>query len=137
MVCSGATVEAPRWATRSGRPSVPVLTMGPSPLPRAPSGAVTGVPPPADPDALAVRVVGALLFTLLHAFLYVDSRIFGLFKFHFNGLVLNVLFTPGGWESMELPAWDVATAIAGLAAVFGLELFGYTMLIRWAPRGPG
>jgi membrane-anchored protein YejM (alkaline phosphatase superfamily) len=91
----------------------------------------------AEPYALAQRLLGAVAFTLLHAFLYADSRIFALFKFHFNGLVLNVLFTPGGWESMELPARDVATAVAGLAGLFALELLGYTVLLRRAARGPG
>ena len=84
----------------------------------------------ADPFLVATRLGGALLFTLLNAFIYVDSRIFALFRFHFNGLALNVLLTPGGWESMQLPAGDVAVAGAGVGLLFLLELVAYTLLLR-------
>jgi membrane-anchored protein YejM (alkaline phosphatase superfamily) len=84
----------------------------------------------ADRRALAARLVGALAFTLLNLGLYVDSWIYALFRFHFNGLALNVLLTPGGWESMELPARDVAMASAATGLLFLVELGLYTRLLR-------
>jgi membrane-anchored protein YejM (alkaline phosphatase superfamily) len=83
-----------------------------------------------DARALATRALAALAFTLLHALTYVDLRIYGFFRFHFNALALNVLLTPGGFESMELPTRDVAVAIAGIAILLGLEVLVYTVLLR-------
>jgi membrane-anchored protein YejM (alkaline phosphatase superfamily) len=85
-----------------------------------------------DARALATRCLATLAFTLLQTFIYVDARIYGFFRFHFNALALNVLLTPGGFESMELPGRDVATASAGIAILLGLELVAYTALQRRA-----
>lgn len=94
--------------------------------------AVLGAVALVDSWALATRCLGALAFTLLQAFIYVDARIYGFFRFHFNALALNVLLTPGGFESMELPSRDVVMANAGIAILLGLELLGYTALLRRA-----
>ena len=94
--------------------------------------AVLGAVALVDAWALATRCLAALAFTLLQTFIYVDARIYGFFRFHFNALALNVLLTPGGFESMELPGRDVAMASAGIAILLGLELLGYTALLRWA-----
>jgi membrane-anchored protein YejM (alkaline phosphatase superfamily) len=85
-----------------------------------------------DSWALVTRCLASLAFTLLQTFIYVDARIYGFFRFHFNALALNVLLTPGGFESMELPTRDVAMASAGIAILLGVELLGYTALLRWA-----
>ena len=94
--------------------------------------AVLGAVALVDSWALATRCLAALAFTLLQAFIYVDARIYGFFRFHFNALALNVLLTPGGFESMELPSRDVVMASAGIAILLGLELLGYTALLRRA-----
>ena len=85
-----------------------------------------------DSRALATRCLAALAFTLLQTFIYVDARIYGFFRFHFNALALNVLLTPGGFESMGLPGRDVTTASAGIAILLALELVTYTVLLRRA-----
>jgi uncharacterized protein len=87
-----------------------------------------------DATAIATRCLGALAFTLLQTFIYVDARIYGFFRFHFNSLAMNVLFTPGGFESMQLPARDVVVASASIAVLLGLELLGFTLLLRGAGR---
>lgn len=94
--------------------------------------AVLGAVALLDSRAIVTRVLAALAFTLVHAFIYVDARIYGFFRFHFNALALNVLLTPGGFESMQLPGGDVVMAIAGIAVLLGLQLLGYTALLRWA-----
>jgi membrane-anchored protein YejM (alkaline phosphatase superfamily) len=81
-----------------------------------------------DVTALATRCLGALGFTLLQTFIYVDARIYGFFRFHFNSLAMNVLFTPGGFESMQLPTRDVAMASAGIAILLVLEFLAFTAL---------
>ena len=85
-----------------------------------------------DTTTIVTRCLGALVFTLIQTFIYVDARIYGFFRFHFNSLAMNVLFTPGGFESMQLPARDVAMATGAIAALLGLELLGFTLLLRGA-----
>jgi uncharacterized protein len=82
-----------------------------------------------DVTALATRCLGALAFTLLQTFIYVDARIYGFFRFHFNSLAMNVLFTPGGFESMQLPPRDVVIASAGIAVLLVVEFLGFTVLL--------
>jgi membrane-anchored protein YejM (alkaline phosphatase superfamily) len=85
-----------------------------------------------DVTALVTRGLGALTFTLLQTFIYVDARIYGFFRFHFNSLAMNVLFTPGGFESMQLPTRDVAIAIAGIVVLLAVELVGFTAFLSWS-----
>jgi hypothetical protein len=85
-----------------------------------------------DPKALVTRCLAAVLFTLLQTFIFVDARIYGFFRFHFNALALNVLLTPGGFESMELPGRDVTMATIGIVILLALEIVAYTALLRWA-----
>lgn len=82
-----------------------------------------------DVTALATRCLGALAFTLLQTFIYVDARIYGFFRFHFNSLAMNVLFTPGGFESMQLPMRDVVMASVGIAVLLAVEFVGFTILL--------
>src|SRR5262245_524794 len=82
-----------------------------------------------DVTALATRCLGALAFTLLQAFIYIDARIYGFFRFHFNSLAVNVLFTPGGFESMQLPTRDVVMASGGIVILLAAEFLGFTVLL--------
>ena len=47
-----------------------------------------------------VPSVAVLMTTLCIVFIRADSAIFDLYRFHFNGFVLNLLTTPGGIESL-------------------------------------
>lgn len=82
------------------------------------------------------RPAAALFATLLHLFLVIDGTIFSLFRFHANALVFNVLATPGGFGSMQLPAWQVAAAAAGTLAVLILEWWGLGRLERLVASRP-
>lgn len=81
-----------------------------------------------------IRPVGALLFSLLQGLLFIDGRIYALFRFHINSLVINVVTTPGGLKSAEIPGGQVAAAVAA----FVLLLLGqYWLYGRLAAPAPG
>ncbi len=86
---------------------------------------------------LPVRVLAAATFTTVQAFLYVDQLIFSFFKFHINGLVVNVLTTTGGWESMHIaPAEIRQFVVVGLGLLLA-EFAGFGVLVRVCrPRTP-
>src|SRR5262245_12852644 len=90
----------------------------------------------ADVWALVTAGLAAVAFTLLHTFTYIDARIYGFFRFHFNALALNVLLTPGGFESMELPRRDLIAATAGIAILLGIEIAAYVLILRRGPARP-
>ena len=60
---------------------------------------------------LVVFIEGSLLSGLLILALMVDYKIFSMFKFHINGFVLNLIFTPGGIESMGATGTDYVLAV--------------------------
>ena len=66
--------------------------------------------------------LAGLLAGLATALLLVDIGIHRQFGFHFNGLVLNLLTTPGGFESMGLDSRTIAPVIVVLALVFVFHL---------------
>ncbi len=70
------------------------------------------------------------LFWLAFCLAGVDLAIFRIFKFHINGLVLNVLTTPGAGDSLTLGFWTYLTAVSLALGVLVLEF----LLGRWAAR---
>lgn len=64
-----------------------------------------------------VRFVAPAVFTLVQAALFLDVRIYGMFRFHFNGVVWHTLNAPGGWDSLHIPTADVLVLALGVAAL--------------------
>ncbi|MBP5300307.1 MAG: DUF3413 domain-containing protein, partial [Victivallales bacterium] len=76
--------------------------------------------------------VAGLLAGFTSAILLVDIAIHHQFDFHFNGLVLNLLTTPGGFESMGLDYRTIAPAACALALVFAFHL---ALALRFPAQG--
>ncbi|HPN31277.1 MAG TPA: sulfatase-like hydrolase/transferase [bacterium] len=49
-----------------------------------------------------IKIAIPALFTLLQIFIFTDYHIYRIYHFHFNGLVLTTLLTPGIWDSIHL-----------------------------------
>jgi membrane-anchored protein YejM (alkaline phosphatase superfamily) len=64
------------------------------------------------------RYLGALIATLVLCFLLVDIKLYELYRFHFNAFALNVIFTPGGFETMGVSHRDLALGGALVAGIF-------------------
>ncbi len=71
---------------------------------------------------------------LVQCYLIIDAAILRHFGFHFNGLVLNLLFTRGGIESMGLTAVTVIPAAGLILALLGLHLALVITLTRRQAR---
>ncbi len=71
--------------------------------------------------ARAGRFLAVLLGFLAHFLLLADAVMLTKFGYHINGLVINLLTTPGGFESMGLEANTLLTAGAGLALLLLLH----------------
>ncbi|HVO30479.1 MAG TPA: sulfatase-like hydrolase/transferase [bacterium] len=77
-----------------------------------------------------VAPVAAFLYVGLQFFLLVDRKQYALFRFHLNGLALNVISTPGGWESMHVGTSDLVLVAVVLLAVLLAEAFAFRALLR-------
>lgn len=63
----------------------------------------------------------AAFWTLFQVLLFADTRIYNIFKYHFNGQVLNLVYTRGSEDAIHL-GWQVWTAIVlGLSVMITLE----------------
>jgi membrane-anchored protein YejM (alkaline phosphatase superfamily) len=67
-------------------------------------------------------ILPPLLMTAYHTFVFLDVHIYKMFRFHINGLVMNILSTEGSKDSIELGTGTVLTFFAFLAAVWILEI---------------
>jgi membrane-anchored protein YejM (alkaline phosphatase superfamily) len=90
------------------------------------------------PSARVLGWLSTILWTLFQGALFLDTRIYGLFRYHFNGMVWNVLVTPGASDSVEVEL----TPVVILALVFILILVGERILwvLLWKReelRSPG
>jgi membrane-anchored protein YejM (alkaline phosphatase superfamily) len=70
----------------------------------------------------------AFIATLVLCFLLVDIKLYELYRFHFNAFALNVIFTPGGFETMGVSHRDLALG-AGLVVAIFFACFGVLQLL--------
>ncbi len=73
----------------------------------------------------AMRIVQSAWWTLALLAVFVDTRIYSLFRYHMNGMVWNLLTTPGGEENFEIAPGTWFAVAAGVAVVFWIELLAW------------
>ena len=66
-----------------------------------------------------LRLLFALVATLVAATLLADVRIHELYGFHINGFVWNLVTTPGGIASLEASTETWLTVAVAIVAIFG------------------
>jgi membrane-anchored protein YejM (alkaline phosphatase superfamily) len=87
------------------------------------------------PSARALAAAQALVWTLFQLLVYADTRIWRLFRYHFNPMVWNVITTPGSEDAIDLGFATWAFAAAGCLAIFALSWLAWTRLFpRIRPR---
>jgi len=94
----------------------------------------------------SVHTLGTLqaaFWAVFHTLLFADTRIYNVFHYHFNGQVLNLVYTRGSEDAIHL-GWQVWSAVVlGLGAVIALESWLWKRAVTSAltahrsPRGAG
>ena len=83
----------------------------------------------------SVNLLGAVqaaFWTLFQILLFADTRIYNIFRYHFNGQVLNLVYTRGSEDAIHL-GWHVWSAIVlGLLLLIGLEMWMWRRALRRA-----
>ena len=70
---------------------------------------------------------------MTHTLLFADRMIYGMYGFHINGFVLDLVTTPGGVESLGASRSTELTATLVVLGFFALELAAY-LLAMWPRR---
>src|SRR5690349_10342758 len=65
------------------------------------------------PRPYSVGIVQSLLWTVALLALFIDTRVYGLFRYHLNGMVWNVITTPGGQDTLEIKGGTWVLLAAG------------------------
>lgn len=77
----------------------------------------------------------AILYAVMAVFqltLFTDAAVYKIFKFHMNSMVLNLLITPGGIDSLEL-GWGMKAFFVFVAVFMGLAQW---LFWRWSAALP-
>ena len=83
---------------------------------------------------IQMRILPPLIMYLYQIILLVDVKIYSLFRFHFNGLVLNTLTTEGSWDSVKLGSKTIVTIAVVFLFLALLEWGGMWGLLRFNSR---
>ena len=76
--------------------------------------------------------IQAAFWTLFQILLFADTRIYNIFRYHFNGQVLNLVYTRGSEDAIHL-GWHVWTAIVlGLLLFIALEMWMWRRALKRA-----
>ncbi len=75
-------------------------------------------------------ILPTLIMFIYQTMLFVDVKIYSLFRFHFNGLVLNTLTTEGSWDSVKLGNMTIMTIVAVILLLAIAEWGGMALLLR-------
>ena len=82
----------------------------------------------------ALGWVQGAFWTVFQVLLFADTRIYNMFRYHFNGQVLNLVYVRGSEDAIHL-GWQVWTAISlGLASVIALQLWYWRRSLRRAAQ---
>lgn len=82
------------------------------------------------------RWAHALVWSLFHLALFVDTRIYNLFRYHFNGMVWNVITAPDTGDSIQLSPSDWTWTGLGFAVLLGAEVAAASWLARLDDQRP-
>jgi membrane-anchored protein YejM (alkaline phosphatase superfamily) len=83
--------------------------------------------------ALAVTTISATGMT--HLLLFADRLIYGMYGFHINGFVVNLVFTPGGIASLGASRSTEITAALITTALIALHAAAYAWCARSSTEG--
>lgn len=78
--------------------------------------------------------IQAVGWTLALVAIFADTRIYALFRYHFNGMVWNVLTTPGGDQTFEIGAVTWTFVGVGALVVLLVERALFVRLLEHATR---
>ena len=81
------------------------------------------------------RVLLGLVWTLFLAAIWIDGNIWGLFRYHFNGLVWATVTNPAAGDAVHISGEELAVTLLALGLVWAFQVFSFQSLERRAPGG--
>ncbi len=84
-----------------------------------------------------LALLAALVWSLVLLAVFVDTRIYGIFRYHFNGLVWNVLTTPGADEAVHISSRELGLMLVVTGLSIALQYLTVSRLWSRAARPQG
>lgn len=81
---------------------------------------------------LITLVIAPFIFAFQQFFYALDQKIFSLFKFHVNGLVMQIIMQPDAAKVLGINVTELLWAGAAVITILALELAGAYLLYRYA-----
>jgi membrane-anchored protein YejM (alkaline phosphatase superfamily) len=81
---------------------------------------------------LAFKIIASILVVALFIVFYLDRVIYGLFRYHINGLVLDVITEEALGESVRLGIWTIINATVVITALIASQVVYFRWVDRWA-----
>lgn len=72
-----------------------------------------------------IGVIQSVTWTAALIALFVDTRVYGIFRYHLNGMVWNLITTPGGQETVDIGASTFLVLALAALVVFALEIVAW------------
>lgn len=85
----------------------------------------------------AGRALFASIFAFLQLALVVDAAVYKIFRFHINSMVVNLILTPGGLQSLDQGTGMKILFFAIAAGLLALELWFYRLAMNSGGRFAG
>ena len=76
-------------------------------------------------------IPAAILFALFVAVIFINATVFGLYRFHLNGMVLNMITSGEALQILSISLVTWAILIIGLLALLAIEYFVAKVLYRY------
>lgn len=76
------------------------------------------------------RWIGGVLLTVLLYFLWLDSNVYAIYRFHINGFVMNMVLGPGAGEIFAFSPMVYAKEV-GAVVVISLGAYGAWRVVDW------
>jgi membrane-anchored protein YejM (alkaline phosphatase superfamily) len=78
--------------------------------------------------------IATLFWTLVLLLIYIDTKLYGIFRYHFNSMVWNVMTTPGADDAVHITSGDKAILFSGIGGLLLVEWFLFRFLMRAQER---
>ena len=76
-------------------------------------------------------IPAVILFAIFVAVIFINAKVFGLYRFHLNGMVLNMITSGEALQILSISLVTWAILIIGLLALLAIEYFVAIVLYRY------
>ncbi len=78
-----------------------------------------------------VKYFAAFIYVAFHLVIFIDIFIYKFYRFHLNSMALNLLTTPGGWQTLCIKTNFVVVGVIVLSLIYLFEIFVFNIFAKF------